>query len=645
MNELRWSDYAQNKLREAGSPYVEFFHDGLELQIEPLTGDDDALDRWAGAWPFRANPHSLRLPEDGNAEEGGPKDNDGPVDYHPNLISHWGTSWWNYRDEQTEAVFLEYDHGHGPHGLDDAGIAQTDEWASRLPYVVVCTSKGSKGRHWLVLLEKPLPAKTRKEHIRNCRWIRDRVLADLGVSELPTCAAPGAIQHIWHHAPKPGGLRLLKPATGKLAIDPPPPEAEPEPKAKHDAPTDWDDTHKSIFATMQAAGWPVVLEKHDGKPMVKGHSCGFLHDFRTNRRAGRFSTKSEGRDKSKPNLFGFPREKGGFALYRFKVESETDDWHTTDNGNLLCLYNVPVSLKEAVKACGAFDRRGSAIVKEVAEAFRLLGIDLTIPDVLKGREAILRRSGTTLHVSIPGTKDEDVPGWKYYRKHWEYDLPDALQEAAVNMYEDRLRYTSDRHKGKTWTLKDDRGDWIDVSESGAKTYLTGFGLGKYDVAAIMQFHLERNHQLVQVPFADEDQPGRVWNRFGAKRVKEAEGEFPAIRAILEHVGKNLTPVVREDAWCRKHNVVTGRSTSRSGRRPCFDTRRGACQPCSCGRKSRASASPLTGGCSPVVSKARTVGPSFARNSPATISMIGCGARRCASWKRWTCRRTSRPTSL
>jgi len=147
MNELRWTDYAQSKLREAGSPYVEFVHCGLELQIEPITGDDDALDRWAAEWPIRANPHSLRIPADGNAEEGGPRNNDGPVDYHPNLVSHWGTSWWNFLDGQTEAVFMEYDHGHGPHGLDDAGIAQTDEWASRLPYVMVCTSKGAKGRH------------------------------------------------------------------------------------------------------------------------------------------------------------------------------------------------------------------------------------------------------------------------------------------------------------------------------------------------------------------------------------------------------------------------------------------------------------------------------------------------------------------
>ena len=34
------------------------------------TDDDDALDLWAGEC-LRANPHSLRIPEDGNAEEGG----------------------------------------------------------------------------------------------------------------------------------------------------------------------------------------------------------------------------------------------------------------------------------------------------------------------------------------------------------------------------------------------------------------------------------------------------------------------------------------------------------------------------------------------------------------------------------------------
>jgi len=561
MSDLTWTEFAQKTLREAGSPYMEFFHGGLELQIEPLEGDDDAMDRWGSAWPFRANLHSLRIPNDGNAEEGGPKDNDGPVDYHPNLISHWGTTWWAWRYGRTDAVFLEYDHGHGPHALDDAGIAQTDDWASRLCYVMVCTSKGGKGRHWLVLLETPLPAKTRKEHIRNCRWVRDRVLADLGVAKLPTCASPGSMQHIWHHAPKPGGFRLLKAAAGKLAIDPPPPETEEEKKAKakaeQDAATDWDDTHKSIFATMEAAGWPVIHKTRDGQPMVQVHSVGLLHDFRTNRRAGRYSTLSQGHDKSKPNAFGFPREKGGIAVYRFKVEDETEDWHKTEDGNLLCLYNVPVSFREAVKACGRFDRRGNAVIKDADEAFRLLGVDLTIPEVLKGREVILRRGGTTLFISIPGTKDEDVPGWKYYRKQWEYDVLDAFPLAPVTMYEDRLRYTADKHKGKSWTIKDDRGDWLDVSESGAKTWLTGFGLGKYDVAEVMQYHLERNYQLVQIPFADEEQPGRIWNRFGAKRVKEAPGDFSTIRMILEHVGKHLTPVVQQDAWCAENKVKTG----------------------------------------------------------------------------------------
>jgi hypothetical protein len=561
MKDVRWTEYAQSRLRETNSPYADFFQPGLELQIEPITGDDDALDRWAGEWPIRANPHSLRIPADGNAEEGGPRDNDGPVDFHPELISHWGTTWWNWRDGQTEAVFLEYDHGHGPHALDDAGIAQTDQWASRLPYVVVCTSKGGKGRHWLGLLEKPLPAKTRKEHIRNCRWVRDRVLADLGVTELPTCAAPGSMQHIWHHAPKAGGFRLLKPATSRLAIDPPPPETEAEKKAsakaKQDGPADWDKTHKGVFATMEAAGWPVIHKKRDGQPMVQLHSAGLLHDFRTNRRAGRYSTLSQGHDKSKPNAYAFPRENGGLAVYRFQVEEETDDWRVTDKGDLLCLYNVPVSFREAVKTCGGFDRRGNAIVKDADEAFRLLGVNLAIPEALKGREVTLRRGGSTLFVSIPGTKEENAPGWKYHRKNWEYDLPNALPEMPVNMYEDRLRYTSDKHKGKSWTMKDDRGGWLDVSESGAKTWLTGFGLGKYDVAEVMQFHLERNHQLVQIPFAEEDQPGRVWNRFGAKRVQEAPGEFPAIRAILEHVGKNLTPVVRQDAWCQEHRIATG----------------------------------------------------------------------------------------
>ena len=102
----------------------------------------------------------------------------------------------------TEACFFDFDHGHGGKALDDAGITQVEGWAEQLPYVMNCTSKGGKGRHWLVRLTTPLPAKTRPEHLANCRLIKAQS-ADLGFDIGPFCCSYGGIQYIY--AAKPEG--------------------------------------------------------------------------------------------------------------------------------------------------------------------------------------------------------------------------------------------------------------------------------------------------------------------------------------------------------------------------------------------------------------------------------------------------------
>ncbi len=195
--EPTWTDYALTKLREARSPYLPFAHDGLEWQFKPVEGDDDALDRWANEWPLRANPHDWRIPRNGDGKNDGPTDNNGPLDYHPALIACFGTSWWDWKRRLTEGCAIDFDYGHGGHALDDAGIALVDSWAKQLPYVQNATSKGSRGRHWLVRLKNPLPANVRAEHSRNCKAIIQRVSADLGVNLPDYYCSAGGIQYLW----------------------------------------------------------------------------------------------------------------------------------------------------------------------------------------------------------------------------------------------------------------------------------------------------------------------------------------------------------------------------------------------------------------------------------------------------------------
>lgn len=139
----------------------------------------------------------MRIPKDGDGKNDGPTDNDGPVDFHPALIDCFGTSFWNWRQRVTEGCGADFDYGHGGRALDDTGIAQVDEWAKRLPYVQNATSKGGRGRHWLIRLKNPLPAKVRAEHSENCKAIIERVSADLGVNLRDYYCSAGGILYLW----------------------------------------------------------------------------------------------------------------------------------------------------------------------------------------------------------------------------------------------------------------------------------------------------------------------------------------------------------------------------------------------------------------------------------------------------------------
>lgn len=537
-----WVEWASESL--ACSPYRDLIHKGLELHFEPITDDDDLLDEWQNKWPVASGPYNWRI-------DCAKKDR--PVGYHPKLIRSWGTSWWDYAAGQTVALFLEFDYKHGPNGLDEAGIAQVDELATKHSAIMNITSRGGKGRHWVARLTTPLPATTRKQHARNCKAARDALSKILGVDlSTLTCAAPGAIQYVWHHAPAEGGFQLLHAATGTLDVELPPPEPEPEPRSDDDP--CWDDTHEEIFDAMRADGWPVTFKDYDGKPMVQLHACGLLADFKRNRRAGRYSTNSPGTHKDKPNAYGFPRENGGIAVYRMKAEAESKDWHIV-NGKPCIHYNVPASFDEAVKRCGKFDRRGHGIITNFDEFTRLLGIDLTIPRVLWGREIVVRRDNTCLYITILGEKEDVVEGWHYSRKTWEYDL-DCLPDEKQSL-SDRIRQTTDKYAAKAIVIQDGP-DWVAYSLTAAKTYLQGCGLNKFEVAKTIKDSMENSYQLVQIPFGPEYPAPRVWNRFGAKYACEPiKGDYPRIQMILEHCGKNLTPAVLDDPWCQANKVTTG----------------------------------------------------------------------------------------
>lgn len=557
MDDIRWTEHAQARLREINSPYAEFYHRDLETHFDPVTDDDDLLNEWAGQWPILGKPHAFTVPADGSTD---PRANDGVLDYHPKLILCFGTSWWNWKARQTEGCMFDFDFAHGAKALGESGIARIDKLSQQHPAIMAAASKGSFGRHWTTFVE-PMPANTRQDHLRNCHAILAHLSAQLGVDLAKYACSHGIIQYIYHRSPQPGGFRLIKSATAKLKVDPPPPEPEPEPRAAKDDHPGWDVVHESIFSTMTAAGFPAIRETSDGKHRVRLHTCGLLADFQTNRRSGRYSTESDGLHPQTPNARAYPLPNGGLDVYRYNDAGESDDWHTTRNGKTGIKYNVPVSFDEAATACGTLDRRGDVLLSDPNEFARLLGLTFAVPDFLKNRQVVARRDRRSIFISTDGAKSEKdtvLPGWRYYRGKWESDLVDCLPEPTLTYDEESVRQTTDEEKAQEWVIRDSRGNWISQSLTAVKTYLKGEGHTDAEVSEILHHHMEDNFQLQRIPFGPEYLPGRIWNRFGARLACQPEkGDFPHIQMILDHWGHNLNAEVRANEWCQRHGIKTG----------------------------------------------------------------------------------------
>jgi hypothetical protein len=183
-------------LREAGNPYASLYHVGLETQFYALPGA-----RWNGDLV-----HGPRVPK---IREGKIVRGDLRLYFPPDRIGKAGTSWWDYENGISEAVFFDFDYGHGHKGkaLDDDGIRKVDDWCLKLPYVLATTSSSGKGRHWHIQIHRPCQSRAEQRVISRAALIT--VSRDLGFDLSPFVCTTGGIQNIFSVS----GIQLVKAPT------------------------------------------------------------------------------------------------------------------------------------------------------------------------------------------------------------------------------------------------------------------------------------------------------------------------------------------------------------------------------------------------------------------------------------------------
>ncbi len=278
------------------------------------------------------------------------------------------------------------------------------------------------------------------------------------------------------------------------------------------------------------------------------------------------------------NCFLFPLDGGGWRVYRFSPGvTEADTWVQDGAGWTTCYFNRLPDVETACRANSGQRLEGKPhyVFPDGHHAIRAaeaLGQKLNLDLSLRDRVVELRVNNGYLTVYIKKEKDEtDKPlkGWIEKRGHWVRDLdrrlsPEDTSDLGEADYDGFLRsLRSPAGEVSGWTFHSARGDWSNTSGFTIKLILQGKGQIKNDAEVIMGKCAVNPWKLVCQPFQNEYPGGRQWNqdapqlRFVPAQLDSGEAHHPHWDKILNHIGTELTPVLREHGWGRKYSVTTG----------------------------------------------------------------------------------------
>lgn len=295
---------------------------------------------------------------------------------------------------------------------------------------------------------------------------------------------------------------------------------------------------------------------------------------------GVFQTNSRGSDLGSPNCFAFPLDNGGWKVYRFSPGiSEARTWECDGNGWTTCTFNVAPDLRQACIGVGGRELSTKGFefdsVRKALEAARILNpkAQIEIEPHLLDRKAVVKPSKDgrfTLQIAKKQDDDEQIGDWNSSDKkgHWTQVLPistDNQQRTTDTTVYDNIIRALETVSGEPagWAVKKRTdGSWTRKTASSVKTILQSLGHSKPEAEEIMGFAEHGPWKLICVPFQPEYPGDRQWN-LGAPQLRftpapREESKTPTWDLLWGHFGEGLTAAVKEDPWCKKHGITTGR---------------------------------------------------------------------------------------
>jgi hypothetical protein len=531
-----------------------------------------------------------------------------PLEEHAEAIGWTGWDWPNGR---SRCAAFDFDHitCHAAGvGVTEKELAEIAEAASALPYVEVRRSTGGKGLHLYVYFDgEGIPTANHTEHAALARCVLGMMSSETGfdfASQIDCC---GGVMWIWARkmTMENHGLELTKAASKRLGVA--------------DLPLNWKDhievvsrrrtkirvqgvadtdlgpfeamasartlipldaTHKAILEKLTGSGYSTIWVPDHHLVQTHTKALATLYAQKDLKLRGFFSTISEGHDPGTPNCFLFPLPDGAFKVYRFSPGiSEADSWEQDGSGWTTCYFNTTPDLSMAARAAGGVRDPDSnifhfATAEKALEAVAALGQKVKVTDELLNRPTRLRLSKDgQLVVEIqkdPNARREETPeGFVEKKGYWVRGITAQAvrknDELDFTEFDNLLRLLKTPANDQAgWIAKQQTGEWVRQPTGNVRMWLQSLGHSKAEAEVIMGAAVNRAWTIVNLPFHVEYPGARQWNLDAAQfRYQPAElgddevPHHPHWDMVLNHIGQDLTPTLRELAWAQDANFRQG----------------------------------------------------------------------------------------
>lgn len=608
-------NFLQARKTPANADLVDRWSIDLECQINVIAADGEPVAGRKSTWTNGSDTwHAIRIPKNAATD---PTWEDYKIGYPFDLYAEGiGMTGWRWRDRRSMWFGYDFDaltgHAQGI-GIEKKELEKVKQSACALSYVEVRRSTGGGGLHlYCYLDEAGIPTENHTEHAALARCILGMMSAECGFDFASAIDACGHVMWIHHRkmSAENRGLEIIKPATKRLteadlpanwrdhievvkgrrakvrvneiAAD----DQDPfEVLASSQKIIPLDQSHKAqIEALMRSGATTLWVADHH---LLQTHTTA-LRDLlngpegKALKLVGIFKTNSQGRDPGTPNCFLFPLPNGAWRVYRFSPGiREENTWTQDGQGWTTCYFNRYPDLATACTLHGGLEREQGGYLfsspEKAVEAAQTLGEDLKLPDLKLPEDSSNRKVTLKAHkdgrlvVELERKKEDKKPieGWEDKRNKYVKIFTiktDAEEEIKLDFGEfDRIiravETAAVEHAG--WVIKKEK-EWVRHPASNVKMLLQSLTHPKTEAEAIMGAAAARGWRLVNLPFREEYPGGRQWNldaaQFKFKPAELADDEapyHPHWDMIFNHIGRELTPLLRGLPWAADANIRTG----------------------------------------------------------------------------------------